>query len=1266
MLSKRVVALAISLVLPLGAGLALAAPASGWTGIPGGDLSAGRTGIGQLAQVIDATYGSLSDRVRPSGYAPTSVNGGYGGMFVRDSAIQAMAMQSAGEEDKSRAVLQYIASYGGVRGLERAPRYLPDEKYETRATIPYAQGNPQTPILQYTTTSDALFKVNAPGNAAAQSFVASDDTITRAEFALLNKGATTATVTVDLRSDYAKENSSIARIQASVPTSGTTPTWVSFDFGDQPELVIGRTYYLVIQATTAAGDVQYWGTVGGAGNDTRAYNYDGYWRTGPDRGAFRLYAPVGGQVGPEQSQGDADGSAFRVSAGNKVAQPFKLQDSTLASVAVRAWADAGETGTARVTVRASRDGSEIAHGVIDGATLPIQSAAQWISVPLTVDQPSAVTTGQNYVLQIESTNSTERIAVDGSHTVASPPGAMWNYENSSWSQSDRTLAFAVNSSGAPGAAADPTQVVARVGGDTQITQQLTVGSPLTGFELFLGAGSGTSGEVVATISDDAGWTRTATIATSALPATGSWQRIEFPTVGVTGDNHYRLTLAAPQSATDSIAVYGVPDATGGVADSLNQAAGTAEATALDAAIALRALSLSYSGESMENQTDGHYMYLLAWARYINAFPGDTSFIDETYPIVSAWADYYLTDEYWNDSTNPKTGKQMNLLFNPLLEHSRSQQHFPAYDLITNVFASQALHELAEVARLVPGQEVAAQDWQEWSEKITQGINDNLVVERTVNGQVKKIYRELYAVAGGASPAKSGALSAYDGFTWVNLAPIAADWSDIDLNIMANTYEAYLETGSYDWPKPGGGYWKMLNACSSAGPDAGGTCNDVAEVIGKGLGWEFALVKRVGGQVLADRLPVLTDFVIAKTPGLLLQESFYPDGRPKDAGNQEQTSWWIWGALQAYPRAAIAGSTPTISGVTAVAQALTADAGAWSPQNAQLSYQWFAEGAAIYGATSPTFTIPASLVGKRLSVRVVGALAGYDHATKESAATEPVSSQAVASSVPTIAGDAKVGAALSVNPGTWGEGATLSYQWFADGAAIAGQDGVTLALGQDLLGRVITVTVTGTKSGYATVIRESSPTQAVRAADPGRPTPIITAGTAKVQGSARVGDRVSVDAGLWRPAGVSLSYQWLANGSVVAGATSSSLTVPTGVVGKRLSVRVTGTLAGATTVSVTSAATSPVAKGKLVGKKPKVTGKAKVGKKLKATVKAWGPGKVTLSYRWYANGKRIKGATKKTLVVKKKWRGKKVTVRVTGKKPGYTTATAKSTAKKIRK
>jgi len=166
----------------------------------------------------------------------------------------------------------------------------------------------------------------------------------------------------------------------------------------------------------------------------------------------------------------------------------------------------------------------------------------------------------------------------------------------------------------------------------------------------------------------------------------------------------------------------------------------------------------------------------------------------------------------------------------------------------------------------------------------------------------------------------------------------------------------------------------------------------------------------------------------------------------------------------------------------------------------------------------------------------------------------------------------------------------------------------------------------------------------------------------VAGTARVGSSVAATVKAWTPAATTVTYQWLRGGSPIAGATKATYRPVAADAGKKLSVRVSGTRPGYVTTTAVSGAVT-VAKGVLTTKKPTIKGKAKVGKKLTAKAGSWSP-KASFTYRWYANGKAVKGGTKATLKLTKKLKGKKITVRVTGRASGYANAVvaSKATAK----
>ena len=184
--------------------------------------------------------------------------------------------------------------------------------------------------------------------------------------------------------------------------------------------------------------------------------------------------------------------------------------------------------------------------------------------------------------------------------------------------------------------------------------------------------------------------------------------------------------------------------------------------------------------------------------------------------------------------------------------------------------------------------------------------------------------------------------------------------------------------------------------------------------------------------------------------------------------------------------------------------------------------------------------------------------------------------------------------------------------------------------------------------------------AVRTFVAAAPTTIPLSPVPTISGTAAVGEALRAVPGTWT-SGTTLRYQWLADGTRIAGATSSSLVLAPAHRGKRISVQVTGTLAGHPQVVRTSAATPSVAAGALRTATPAVVGAATVGRTLTARPGSWGPAPVTLAYRWYADGSAIRGATSSSYRLAPAQAGKRITVRVTGTRTGYATTSVVSRA-----
>ncbi|MCW5954774.1 MAG: hypothetical protein KIT69_21170, partial [Propionibacteriaceae bacterium] len=117
----------------------------------------------------------------------------------------------------------------------------------------------------------------------------------------------------------------------------------------------------------------------------------------------------------------------------------------------------------------------------------------------------------------------------------------------------------------------------------------------------------------------------------------------------------------------------------------------------------------------------------------------------------------------------------------------------------------------------------------------------------------------------------------------------------------------------------------------------------------------------------------------------------------------------------------------------------------------------------------------------------------------------------------------------------------------------------------------------------------------------------------ISGSAKVGSKLTVSTGSWSPQASAFSYQWLRDGASISGATKSSYTLVAADAGHRISATVTASLSGYSSTSATSAAVS-VAKGTIKNTKaPKISGTAKVGKKLTVSKGSWSPKPAAYSY-----------------------------------------------------
>ena len=346
--------------------------------------------------------------------------------------------------------------------------------------------------------------------------------------------------------------------------------------------------------------------------------------------------------------------------------------------------------------------------------------------------------------------------------------------------------------------------------------------------------------------------------------------------------------------------------------------------------------------------------------------------------------------------------------------------------------------------------------------------------------------------------------------------------------------------------------------------------------------------------------------------------------------------------------------PTIEGFPSSGLALNANPGLWD-DGAVFSYQWLANGTAIPGATSQLLQINDQSVGKRYSVRVTVTKLGYTSQTKTSAQTVAAYLGLSPTSKPTITGETSVDQTLEADPGLWADGVSIGYQWYRNGVAIAGAVSSSYKLVAADAGKKITVSVTGSKVGYAPVIKLSDETSTVFGK-------LNAPDSLAINGTMSVGKIISVSTEGW-DTGVTFTYQWYRNSLPVSGATERLYAITVADLGAGLTVQVSASKAGFVPVSVMATERGPVTPGTLTAPTPTFTGKVAVGQVLTAKAGTWTIG-TKLTYQWLRAGKPIAGATKPTYKLAALDKKKAVSVRVTGSLFGYNLVVKTSSAKVV--
>jgi hypothetical protein len=258
------------------------------------------------------------------------------------------------------------------------------------------------------------------------------------------------------------------------------------------------------------------------------------------------------------------------------------------------------------------------------------------------------------------------------------------------------------------------------------------------------------------------------------------------------------------------------------------------------------------------------------------------------------------------------------------------------------------------------------------------------------------------------------------------------------------------------------------------------------------------------------------------------------------------------------------------------------------------FQWYRDGKAISGATAEKYTPVTADIGKKLTVRIAYSKSGYLGSNRTSVATPRVGAEAFAggpelnvqreNALP-LSADVSSGKLVVHAPekgssvgqdGVADLEAKRTYQWYRGGVAISKATKSTYTPVAADAGKLISVRISITKSGYSEVTRFSiSRYYSVIATKP------------KIAGTAKVGQTLTAvitpgkvqtlaDPAVYSSDDIVASYQWYRDGKAISGARGATYKLKSADKGKAITVRVTQSQPGGQVASVlTSSKTKKV-------------------------------------------------------------------------------------------
>jgi len=287
-------------------------------------------------------------------------------------------------------------------------------------------------------------------------------------------------------------------------------------------------------------------------------------------------------------------------------------------------------------------------------------------------------------------------------------------------------------------------------------------------------------------------------------------------------------------------------------------------------------------------------------------------------------------------------------------------------------------------------------------------------------------------------------------------------------------------------------------------------------------------------------------------------------------------------------------------------------------SAPFAYQWYKDSVAISGATSPTYAINSLQLSDTACYTVI--ISNSAGSAKSSDYKITVSSVAIAPSITTqpLASTISAGSSASMSVAASGT-APLSYQWYRNGVALAGETASSLYL---------PATTSSDEGSYTVKVSNSAGSISSNAATLSITTATVAPSITSQPASSSVTAGQSASFFVTTSGTAPFTYQWYKDGVAIAGATASSYSLTAASAGNAGAYTVTvsnsaGSITStAATLSIAAAVVAPS-----ISTQPT---SLSVTASQNATFAVAATGTAPLSYQWYKDGVAVSGATSLSL------------------------------------